>query len=65
MVGRIIQGLGRRFGAVEIIPFWPKSGEPAKRVIIQAIKDRKPPASIPSIERRDIYIDIMPKNWLG
>jgi tRNA1(Val) A37 N6-methylase TrmN6 len=46
MVDRIIQGLGRRFGAAEIIPLWPKSGEPAKRVIIRAIKDRKSPASI-------------------
>ncbi len=43
---RIIQALGKRFGAVEIIPLWPKVGEPAKRVIIRAGKDRKSPATL-------------------
>lgn len=42
----IIQALGKRFGAVEIIPLWPKAGENAKRVIVRAIKDRKSPATI-------------------
>ena len=41
---KIIQGLGKRFGAVEIISLWPRQGEAAKRVIIRAIKDRKTPA---------------------
>lgn len=41
---KIIQGLGKRFGAVEIISLWPRVGEAAKRVIIRAIKDRKTPA---------------------
>jgi len=44
MADKIIQALGRRFGGVEIIPLWPRTGEPAKRVIIRAIKDRKSPA---------------------
>ena len=41
---RIIFGLGRRFGAVEIIPLWPRAGAAAKRVIVRALKDRKSPA---------------------
>lgn len=43
---KIIQGLGRRFGAVEIIPLYPKTGQEAKRVIVRAIKDRKTPARL-------------------
>lgn len=43
---KIIQGLGKRFGAIEIIPLWPKSGQSAKRVIIRALKDRRSPAQI-------------------
>jgi tRNA1(Val) A37 N6-methylase TrmN6 len=45
-IHRIIQALGKSFGATEIIPLWPKSGVPAKRVIIRAIKHRKTPALI-------------------
>ena len=41
---KIILGLGKRFGAVEIFPLWPRLGEAAKRVIIRARKDRKSPA---------------------
>ncbi len=36
----------RRFGDVQIIPLFPKKGEPAKRVIIRAWKHRKSPATI-------------------
>lgn len=43
---RIIRALGKRFGAVEIIPLWPRVGVESKRVIIRAIKDRKTPARI-------------------
>ncbi|MGH1399108.1 MAG: tRNA1(Val) (adenine(37)-N6)-methyltransferase [Alphaproteobacteria bacterium] len=43
---KIIQGFGRKFGAVEIIPLWPKLSMPAKRVIIRARKDRKSPSVI-------------------
>lgn len=43
---KIILGLKNRFGAVEIIPLWPRLGEDAKRVIIRAVKDRKTPASL-------------------
>lgn len=45
-VDKIIRGLGKRFGAVEIIPLYPKVGQEAKRVIVRAIKDRKTPARL-------------------
>lgn len=40
---KIILALGKRFGAVEIIPLYPKAGEAARRVIVRAIKDRRSP----------------------
>lgn len=46
MTDKIITGLGKRFGAVEIIPLYPKQGQAARRVIIRAIKDRKSPAKL-------------------
>lgn len=42
---RIIRAMGTAFGAIEIIPLWPKTGKDAKRVIVRAIKDRKSPAT--------------------
>jgi tRNA1(Val) A37 N6-methylase TrmN6 len=43
---KIIQALGKRFGAVEIISLWPRQGDAAKRVIIRALKDRRTPALV-------------------
>ncbi len=43
---KIIQGLGKRFGAIEIISLWPRQGDAAKRVIIRALKDRRTPALV-------------------
>jgi tRNA1(Val) A37 N6-methylase TrmN6 len=43
---RIIRALGKKFGAIEIIPLWPREGEDSKRVIIRARKDRKTPCSL-------------------
>lgn len=43
---KIIQAMEERFGAIEIIPLWPKSGKNAKRVIIRAIKGRKSPTTL-------------------
>jgi len=43
---KIIRDMGRRFGAIEIIPLWPKLSVKAKRVIIRAIKDRQSPATL-------------------
>lgn len=45
-IDKIILGMGKRFGALEIIPLWPKAGQDAKRVIVRAIKDRKTPTSL-------------------
>lgn len=45
-VDRIIRAMGKRFGAVEIIPLWPRIGVDSKRVIIRAIKDRQTPSAI-------------------
>lgn len=40
----LLQLMGRRFGAYEVFPLWPKEGLDAKRVIIRARKDRKSPS---------------------
>jgi len=42
----IIRIMGKRFGAVEIIPLWPKTKHDAKRVIVRARKHRKSPAHL-------------------
>lgn len=36
----------RRFGALDIIPLYPKSGETAKRVIVRGWKHRKSPSKL-------------------
>ncbi len=46
MVDEIILAMGKRFGAIEIIPLWPKAGREAKRVIVRACKHRRSPARI-------------------
>lgn len=46
MTDDIIRALGRRFGAVEIIPLWPRRNEAAKRVIVRARKDRQTPCTL-------------------
>ncbi len=46
MVDKIILAMGRKFGAFEIIPLYPKAGQEAKRVIVRAVKDRKTPARL-------------------
>ena len=40
----------QNFGAVEIIPLWPRAGLAAERIIIRAVKGRKtPPCILPGI----------------
>ena len=46
MSAEILNAFGKSFGAVEIIPLWPKAGVSSKRVIIRAVKDRKSPLSL-------------------
>jgi tRNA1(Val) A37 N6-methylase TrmN6 len=43
-IDRIIRALGKKFGGVAIIPLYSKSGDPAKRVVVRAVKDSKAPA---------------------
>ncbi|NQZ14572.1 MAG: methyltransferase [Alphaproteobacteria bacterium] len=45
---KILQAMEGRFGAIDVIPLWPKHGTPAKRVIVRAIKGRKSPVRIHS-----------------
>ena len=47
-VDKIILAMGKRFGAIEIFPLWPKEGVNAKRVIIRATKDRRSPTIVHS-----------------
>lgn len=46
MIDKVILAMGKKFGALDIIPLWPKEGRDARRVIIRAIKDRKTPATL-------------------
>lgn len=45
-IDRILAAFSGRFGGVCIFPLWPRSGRPAKRVIIGAIKGAKAPAQM-------------------
>lgn len=36
----------KNMGSVEIVPLWPKVGQPAKRVIVRARKDKHAPATL-------------------
>ena len=42
----MIVALHKRFGALEIIPLWPKLGVQAKRVVVRAYKDRHTPLTM-------------------
>ncbi len=44
----IIVSVHKQFGAIEIIPLWPKLGTPAKRVVVRAYKDRHTPLTMTS-----------------
>ncbi|MES2729866.1 MAG: methyltransferase [Pseudomonadota bacterium] len=41
---QMMQALGKKFGDITIMPLWPREGQPAKRIIIRAWKDRRGPA---------------------
>ncbi len=43
---KILQALGRKFGATEIFLFYSYAGDTANRVIVRTIKDRRSPAII-------------------
>jgi tRNA1(Val) A37 N6-methylase TrmN6 len=49
-LGVLIDGLGRRFGALRVLPLYPRAGEAAHRVIVQGRKgSRAPLALLPGI----------------
>ena len=52
-LGVILQGMGKRFGATEIIPIYTKVGKSAKRIIIRSYKDRHTPL----ILRQAVYLE--------
>lgn len=45
-IDQILQALAPGFGAVELIPLWPRAGQPARRVIVRARRDARSPAII-------------------
>jgi tRNA1(Val) A37 N6-methylase TrmN6 len=49
-LGDLLAGLAPAFGAIHILPLWPRAGMPAKRLVMSAIKGRKTlPALLPGI----------------
>lgn len=42
----ILEALHPDFGAIEVLPLWPKFGREAKRVIVRGVKGRKTPLRI-------------------
>ncbi len=42
----LLAALPRGFGGIAILPLWPHAGEPAKRVIVSAVKGSRAPASV-------------------
>lgn len=42
----LLAALPRGLGAVTVVPLWPHDGEPAKRVIVTAVKGSRAPASL-------------------
>ena len=42
----VMAGLAPAFGAVSVLPVWPKAGKPASRIIVRARRDARTPASL-------------------
>ncbi len=47
-IDEICARLYSRFGAVEVVPLWPRQGRPARRVIVRARKGVRSPAAVSS-----------------
>jgi len=45
-LGDLLTGLSEKSGGVVVFPLWPRAGEPAKRVLVQAIKGSKAPLTL-------------------
>jgi tRNA1(Val) A37 N6-methylase TrmN6 len=42
----VLAGLAAGFGAVAVLPVWPKAGRPATRIVVRARKDARSPAAL-------------------
>lgn len=42
----LLSCLSPRFGAIEVFPFYSRAGDPAKRVVLRMLKDRKTPMTL-------------------
>ena len=59
---QILAVMHKRFGAVLIVPLWPKSGAESKRILIRAIKDSRTPARLlPGLTLHDTKGDYTPE----
>lgn len=45
-LGDILAAFGGRAGAIRVIPLWSRPGQPAKRVIVKAVKGSKAPLTL-------------------
>jgi tRNA1(Val) A37 N6-methylase TrmN6 len=45
-LGDILAALDSKAGAIRVIPLWSRAGEPAKRVIVRAVKGSKAPLTL-------------------
>lgn len=45
-LGVLVEGIGRRFGALRVLPLYPRPGEPAHRVIVQGRKGSRAPLTL-------------------
>lgn len=45
-IGEILDGFRNRFGAIKVLPVFPRAGEPAIRILVQATKQSRAPLEI-------------------
>ncbi|WP_341703407.1 N-6 DNA methylase, partial [Ferrovibrio sp.] len=45
-LGDILQALGKKAGGVRVVPLYSKAGQPAKRMILSAVKDSRAPLQL-------------------
>ncbi len=45
-IAALLAALGRRFGALDILPVQPRAGEPAHRILVGAVKGSRAPARL-------------------
>ncbi len=61
-LGLLLDGLGRRFGALRVLPLYPRAGQPAHRVIVQGRKGSRAPLTLlPGIPLHGEGNDFLPR----